>query len=165
MNEFVQKISSYHILNYLVPGVLFVVLTESFTNYSLLQGNILADVFIYYIVGLIVSRFGSLVIEPVLKHTGFLNFASREDYLAASAKDPKIDILSEANNMYRSLLATILLIVIVQTYESAGQIFPVLNDWDIRFFVLISFALLLFSYRKQVAYITSRVKYLTNSKK
>jgi hypothetical protein len=60
----------------------FVVLSEALTQYSLVQDDIVIGVFLYYFVGLVISRFGSLAIEPMLKRVSFLQFA---EYLVSAA--------------------------------------------------------------------------------
>lgn len=67
MKDLLDKISSYNLFNYLFPGILFAVISKEFTSYSLLQDNLIVGAFIYYFIGLVVSRFGSLVIEPASK--------------------------------------------------------------------------------------------------
>jgi len=52
MKEILDKISSYNFFNYLLPGILFVVITEEFTSYSFIQENLVLGVFIYYFIGL-----------------------------------------------------------------------------------------------------------------
>ena len=66
VNELVNKISSYNIFNYLLPGIVFATLADKMINYPIANHNILVAAFLYYFVGLVVSRFGSLVIEPLL---------------------------------------------------------------------------------------------------
>ncbi|MCQ9208569.1 MAG: hypothetical protein NG712_04240, partial [Omnitrophica bacterium] len=67
MKELVQKLSSYNLFNYLFPGIVFVIILKEMTSYSLLQENFITGAFVYYFIGLVVSRFGSLVVEPLLK--------------------------------------------------------------------------------------------------
>jgi hypothetical protein len=67
MKDLIEKLSSYNLFNYLFPGVIFAVISEKMTSYSFLQDDIIVGVFVYYFIGLVVSRFGSLFLEPVLK--------------------------------------------------------------------------------------------------
>ena len=71
MEDLIKKISSYNLFNYLFPGIVFVVLAKMITPYSFLHEDIILGIFIYYFVGLSISKFGSLVIEPLLKKTSF----------------------------------------------------------------------------------------------
>ena len=67
MKELLDKLSSYNIFNYLLPGILFSVLASKTTELNLIQIDIILGVFVYYFIGLIISRIGSLIIEPILK--------------------------------------------------------------------------------------------------
>ena len=84
MKDILEKISSYNLFNYLLPGVLFVVILEKFTTYSFVQENLIVGAFVYYFAGLVISRFGSLIVEPLLRKISFLKFADYEDFVSAS---------------------------------------------------------------------------------
>ena len=98
MEGLIDRISRYNILNCLLPGTLFAVAVDEITDYRLIQEDILTRIFVYYFIGLVISRIGSLIMEPVLKKIGFIQFAEYGDFLEASKEDPKIGTLSETNN-------------------------------------------------------------------
>ncbi len=158
MEKVIDKISTYNLLNYLLPGVLFVVLAKSFLFVDLTQGDIVLDVFVYYFVGLVVSRFGSLVIETLLKKVRFLKFAKHEDFVAVSKNDPKLELLSQENNVYRTFISMFVLLLLSKLYLHIRIVYPHLQNWD--FYILISPLLIMFlySYRKQTMYIFNRIK-------
>src|SRR5690349_3259436 len=114
MKELLDKISSYNVFNYLFPGILFAVILDKFTQYSLIQDDLLRGAFVYYFVGLVISRVGSLVIEPFLKKISFLKFADYGAFVQAEKTDPKIETLSEVNNMYRTLVAMLVSLVTIK---------------------------------------------------
>src|SRR3990167_4030735 len=116
MEKIIDKISTYNLFNYLLPGVLFVVLAKSFLFIDFTQGDIVLDVFIYYFVGLVISRFGSLVVETLLKAVKFLKFAKHEDFVNASKNDPKLEVLSQENNTYRTFIAMFVLLLLSKLY-------------------------------------------------
>lgn len=157
MNEIISKISSYNLFNYLLPGVLFSVLVESFTEYSLVQEDILLGAFVYYFVGLIISRIGSLAIEPLLKKVHFLKFADYKDFVSASKADEKIEIFSEQNNMYRTFVSMFVLFFILKAYESLTLTYSALKFYDEPILLFLLFCLFLASYKKQTNYIKNRV--------
>src|SRR3989344_5831440 len=117
MNELLGKITSYNLFNYLLPGVLFVVILDKFTDFSFIQENIVIGVFLYYFVGLIVSRFGSLILEPILKRVSFIRFTDHQDFISSSKQDPKIEMLLEASNMYRTFTAMFFLLLLFKFYN------------------------------------------------
>lgn len=162
MKDILDKIGAYNLFNFLLPGVLFAVVLERITPYSITQENLAIAAFVYYFVGLVISRFGSLVIEPFLKKISFLRFAPYEDFVSASKNDPKIELLSQDNNMYRGFIALLVLLILVKIYELASIKFPVLNEQVATTAVFVLLIGFLFSYRKQSAYIAKRIK--VNSK-
>jgi hypothetical protein len=158
MEKLLDKISSYNLFNYLLPGVLFVVILNKFTVYSFVLNDFIVDAFICYFIGLVISRFGSLVIEPTLKKIRFLKFAKYVDFVTASKKDPKIEILSEGNNTFRTLSAMFVLLVLLKVYEWIEFSFPALKEWNPHILIVLLLVVFLFAYRKQTQYITARIK-------
>lgn len=128
MGDLINKISSYNLFNYLFPGIVFVALSKEITAYSFVQQDILVGAFLYYFIGLVISRFGSLVVEPILKKIKFIEFADYKDFVVASQKDPQIEILSEANNTYRTLLSMFLLVFLLKLYEWVAQFWEPLQE-------------------------------------
>lgn len=158
MNELLSKISSYNVFNYLLPGIIFSVLADWTTHYSIIQRDVLTGVFLYYFIGLVVSRFGSLVIEPILKGISFIHFAEYKEFVAASKKDDQLGLLSEVNNTYRTLCAVFSLLLLVKLYAIIEGRFPGLKEWDATVLAVLMLVLFLFSYKKQTAYVTKRIK-------
>ncbi len=157
MKDFLDKIGTYNIFNYLLPGVLFAVFTSRLTGFNLVQEDILEGAFVYYFIGSVVSRIGSLIIEPMLKKIKFISFAPYNDFILASKLDPKIEILSEANNMYRTFCALILCLAVTYCCYIAEQKLPILSEVRPGAIVLGLLILYLFSYKKQTDYINKRV--------
>lgn len=157
MKELLDKLSSYNLFNYLLPGVIFAALVDRFTSFHVIQDSIAVGVFVYYFIGSVISRVGSLFIEPFLKRTKFVNFAPYPDFVAAAKEDPKIEILSEQNNMYRTICAMLLLFGGLIAFDKFGKQCAWLKEWSGPLALIALFALYLFSYRKQCNYITKRV--------
>jgi len=157
MKDLLDKLSSYNIVNYLLPGVLFAVIVSKLSIYSLVQSDIILGIFVYYFIGLVISRVGSLFLEPVLKYMSFVTFAPYADFVSASKKDPKIETLSEVNNMYRTLCSMFVLIIILLGYQSLQCRFPVLGRWNPYIIATLLIFLFLFSYRKQTEYVKKRI--------
>lgn len=158
MKDLIDKLSSYNLFNYLFPGIVFVVLANAMTRYSFIQQDIVLGVFLYYFIGLVISRFGSLAVEPLLKRISFLKFAEYKDFVAASKKDEKVELFSEINNTYRTLCACFLLLILLKIFEIVQNVFMFEKVWVAFFLVVLLLILFLLSYRKQTDYITKRVK-------
>src|SRR5713101_362377 len=108
MNELLEKLSSYNIFNYLLPGVLFVIVAKQFVGLNLAQDDLILAAFLYYFLGMTISRVGSLVVEPLLKKISFVKFSDYPQYVAAAQKDKTLEVLSESNNTYRTIVAVFL---------------------------------------------------------
>lgn len=157
MKDLLDKLSSYNIFNYLLPGVLFAAIGDRLTSYSLLQDNIIVAVFIYYFFGLVISRFGSLFLEPILKRIKIINFAQYSDFVRASKIDNKIELLSEANNMYRTLSSVFICLLLLLFFEFIENAYPTISEYLLIIAVCLLILLFVFSYRKQTRYITERI--------
>ena len=157
MSDFLGKLSTYNLFNYLFTGVLFVAMASYFTTFSFIQENLILAPFVYYFIGLVLSRIGSLIIEPILKWVKFVHFADYSHYMTASKNDPQIEILSEANNMYRTLCALFVVLIFLKIYSIAEQTYPVLHSFNIPALIAGLFLMFLFAYRKQTNYITKRI--------
>ncbi len=160
MKELIEKISSYNIFNYLFPGVVFAFLTTKLTSTKLIFDDIFVGAFAYYFIGLIISRIGSVIIEPIFKWLKIIQFADYKDFVLVSKKDEKLEILSESNNMYRTIVSLflVLLSIIVAERIFAKWVFFT-NNQDIIIIVLL-LTLFIFSYRKQTNFIVKRIKTL-----
>jgi hypothetical protein len=158
MDKIIEKISSYNIFNYLIPGILFAVAADRFLHLSFVQGDLVIGVFVYYFIGLVISRFGSLVIEPLLKKMHLIKFADYKDFVAADVPDAKIAILSEANNMYRTFCSMFSLLLLLKLVFFAESFYAPLRSWNLFIMIVLLLILFIFSYKKQTEYISKRVK-------
>jgi hypothetical protein len=158
MNELLDKISSYNVFNYMFPGVVLAVLASTIIGRPLVQHDLVTGAFLYYFLGMAVSRFGSLIIEPLLKGLGFVKFANYKDFVVVSQKDAKLEVLSEVNNTYRTLTALFSLLLLLKLYVKLEAKFPVLKAWDATILAVLLLVMFLASYRKQTSYITKRIR-------
>jgi len=158
MSEILKKISSYNIFINLFPGVIFCLIVDKYLSYPLIQQDLLVSLFLYYFVGLVISRVGSLVIEPLLKIIGVLKYSDYKDYVAASKVDSKIDVLLETNNMYRSVTSLFLCILIAIGFNLVSNKYPIISELSMSITTIFLFLLFLFSYLKQTSYICKRVE-------
>jgi succinate-acetate transporter protein len=123
-----------------------------------MQRDIIIGLFLYYFCGLVISRIGSLILEPALKKVSFVTFASYRDFVRVSTKDPTVEILSEVNNMYRTLSALFFVLLVIKPFEIVMRWFNLNADTAVYILFVILFVLFALSYRKQTKYITQRVE-------
>ena len=162
MKELLDKITSYNLFNYLLPGVIFAVLASTFTEIDLIQDDVITGAFLYYFIGIIVSRFGSLFFEPFLKWSKFVRFENYENYLLACEKDSKIESLLETSNMYRTFAALFASLLSLKAYLAVERTLPTLGEYRAWVAIIFLLGLFLFSYRKQTKHIASRIRKISN---
>lgn len=157
MSELLNKLSPYNLFNYLLPGVIFSATATQLTSYNFVHENLVIGFFIFYFIGLVISRIGSLIIEPLFKKMGFVKFADYKKYGQVVKIDPTIETLSEANNMYRTLSSTFLLLLTVRAIDNFPKCLTINQETGLLVIAVILFFLFSFSYRKQTNYITRRI--------
>lgn len=157
MDDLLAKISSYNVFTNLLPGVVFCFVATNVFGYPLMPDDVVAGVFFYYFVGMIISRVGSLVVEPLLIWMKLVEYADYKDYVAAAKVDEKIPELLETNNMYRSGVALAAALLSLAILERIKGWF----GWStstVSLFALSALALIMVaSFSKQTTYIRKRV--------
>lgn len=157
MEKLMEKLDSYSILNNLLPGAVFVYLFEYIFEVDIVRDGIVENLFIYYFIGMIVSRIGSLVVEPLCRKTKWVNYSDYSNYIRASRKDDKIDVLSEVNNSFRTILSMCLILITVKIYFLIVSWLKIPQSYN-KFIVLVVITLIFaVSYRKQTKYVVNRV--------
>ena len=156
MEKLLEKLTSYNLFNYLLPGIIFSVLLETTTNYSIIRKDIMIEAFLAYFIGLIISRVSSLIVEPCLKKIGFVRFYGYRWFVATEKDNKSLKVLSEVNNMYRVFISLFFILIIIILYENCFQ--DLLSGYINYILVVGLLILFLFSYRKQTQYITKRIK-------
>ena len=168
LKQITDKISSYNIFNNLYPGALFCYVLKFMFNTNLLLDNWFENLILFYFVGMVLSRIGSLIIEPIMKQIkikkkSILQFSSYSDYSEASKEDPVVAILSETNNTYRTLISCFICTLVVKICIVVNEALVKLKftffqdnkDWIILILLIILF---IFSYVKQTSYVCKRVE-------
>lgn len=159
MENIINKITTYNLFNNLLPGVLFVIFAKEIYQYDISQENNFLGFFLYYFIGLIISRIGSLIIEPLLQFVRLLKPEDYSKFITASQNDKKIEKLSEVNNTYRSIVSLLTISICIILFNDLKLI---INCTDTSYLIVIAiipvWILFILSYRKQTNYITNRIK-------
>lgn len=159
MEKFVDKISSFHLLTNLVPGTVFCILVSRFTSFNVPTGANVTDYIAFYFVGVVISRFGSILIEPLYKKLKIVEYAPYSRFITAEKNDKKITELSEANNLFRALLSCAVLFSVICLYEFLGIKLPCLFAIKVPVLCIALIILFTLSYRKQTSLIRKRVEH------
>lgn len=157
MTDILSKITSYNLFNNLVPGVVFSYAASSLEIAAVGTGNLATDLIIYYFIGVLISRFGSLFVEPILKFTRVAIYADYTSYLNACANDKKIELLVEDNNQYRTYISALVILILALIFNNASDQYQITQTT--RKIIVVSAILMLFilAYRKQTSYIRKRI--------
>lgn len=154
MEELLDKISSYDIVNCIVPGAVVCIAFDVFGFADVLNYNALVLLLAFYATGLIASRLGSIIVEPIAKKTGLISYAPYEDYVSAEHGDGKIRILQTISNMYRSLIGAAIIVL------SMGLASLLPAEWRPALAVIaavLCFILIVVSWRKQNSYLQKSI--------
>ena len=126
-----EKISSYNIFNNLFPGIIFCSVMTKITRFNFATDTIIEQFFMWYFIGMVISRIGSIFVEDTLKKIKikgkpYLVFADYKQYTPASEANPFIATLSETNNTYRTTISLLICIGAFYFYDSF------IYDWIIK---------------------------------
>jgi hypothetical protein len=164
MKELLDKISTYNLFNYLLPGTLFVIIAKPLANFDLNMDFTVTSIALYYFIGMIISRIGSLAVEPILK-----KFSPTDDYykyIAAAKADAKIEVLSEARNLYRTSVALVISLIVLKAYKWIfHDILEFSNETSIIASLVLLIVLFVLSHKKQTEYIRGRIDNHHNNNK
>lgn len=169
MEEFLRKLSSYNLFVNLVPGCIFMFYLHELKSIVLISNteggiSVFTLLCMWYVVGIVINRIGSLVIEPLYKKIKIIIFASYDDYVNAEKKDNKIALLSEVNNFYRSMVALFSVIILSEITLNEFDVEILKSNWFILIILLMCFVIFSLSYRSQTRYIKNRIEVSLNNR-
>lgn len=159
MGEFLARLTTYNLFNYLFPGAIFVIALRALGIPLLETGSVVYDLFVFYFAGLVVSRVGSLIIEPAFKKIKVVEYAEYADYLKAADADKKIPELLEINNVYRTLVSLFFCIGLVLVGEHLAPLIGLTEESAGIVGVVAVLILFIGAYRKQTTFIRKRVEH------
>lgn len=161
LNILVEKLSHYNFVTNIVPGTVLCIILKYLIGYDLfVTDNWYLMGIVFYFVGMICNRFGSLVIEPLLKKRAkkYFKFAPYKNYVEAEKKDHKIEILNRESNVFRSCISLCILSLVALLFQFLSCCYGWLNEWKSVIFIALVLLLFLFSYQKQITYVRRRVE-------
>lgn len=158
VSQILEKISNYQFLNNLIPGALFCVILPQLTRYDVMAESVWFNLAIVYFSGIVISRFGSIVIEELFKKWHIVTFEPYSRYIDASAKDEFIKTLSMENNMYRTFIALFVLLLLAKLSDWLASVW-VFWDKNIAWILcIIMLSIFIVAYIKQTKTIVKRIK-------
>lgn len=94
-SDLMEKISSYNLFNYLLPGALLSFFTHPLIDINFAAFHWIEVFFFIYFLGLLISRLGAILVENIFKYFKICKFCRYEDYCVAESQDSKLSILNE----------------------------------------------------------------------
>ena len=163
INSVLSKLSSYNIVNYLIPGSALCLLVTQYTYYSVFQDSLILNIVICYVAGLVNYSVGASVIEKLYKKWKIVKYEEYSNYIDASQSDERIKEMSEVNNMFRSFVAVGINVLAVMVYGKLDCWLGLsrLTPWLLATILLVIVSM---QYRKQTAYIVKRIKKVCDPK-
>ena len=154
MEKLIEKIEIYHFINYLLPGTIFVAIFNKICGNEFIDSNVVIAVIEYYFIGLILSRIGSVILQPIFKKAKLIKYADYNKYIKASEEDNKLEILQREANQYRTYIATFIILVIIQSYTCIVN-----KNFSIILILFVGLvALFTLAYKKQIKFIVDRIE-------
>ena len=159
MEAILSLLSTYELFNNIFPGIIFSYFL-GLQNYNIIPNkiDIYEKLFLYYFIGLTISRIGSLFLEPFFLKLKIVKFADYTKFLKAEEKDNKISIFLLVNNMYRSFIIVFFLNFLYLLYLILQNNFLFCTLVSKLLCILFFFFLFVYSYIKQTKYIRKRVE-------
>lgn len=152
INSLFNKLSAYQLLSLMLPGAsLLGTLKFIFAIDIKVDENIWWFLLSSYVVGIILSRIGSLLIEEVFKKMGFIKGYNVGNYIAKRKEDDMVETLLSFANLYRSFCALSILLIIVTMVKGYGFC----DYWHYFLLEVLLLLLFAFSFCKQYNYFYS----------
>lgn len=153
MDEVINKISAYDLLNALIPGGALTLSLKFFGYLDIDATNALYLLVLAYILGLVGSRVGSLVLEPIAKNQNWVK-RDYENYTKAQKDDDRLLNLTTIANMYRTLAGSIVVLAVL----ALGSLVPIdYRHWLYIGYGIACFLLFFCGWVKQERYVARRV--------
>lgn len=165
--KLIEQVSDYELLNNIVPGALYVVMTERLTSFRPTSGNVWPDIVIYYFAGMVIGRLGSLCLEPIIKRITKTTGEPHADYVMAEQYDSQVRKLSAINNMYRTYASASLCLALTVGFDQVSKLIPSIGlSSHVVAIAACILLMILFacSYKKQTELVASRVRAICTSR-
>ena len=151
--------SAYDFITNFVPGVVFAAIATLGSQFDFTNDNVFIGPSLYFFFGVVASRLGSLIVEPVLIASRFIARGDYNSFLIAEQNDKKIQPLMETCNFYRTQLTSLLCIVPLLIFFPKAN--PSFDLCALVFFVVSSALIFAFSLRKQSQFLKVRIEHFS----
>lgn len=160
----IDKLSQYNFLTNILPGTVLCVILKYLVGYDLIPDDYYQAGIVFYFVGMVNSRVGSLVIEPILKAISWVKFAPYSEFLRAEKDDAKLTMLSQENNVFRSYISVMFISILGYIYKTCSLDLRLSLNNESLVLIVVLFVLFLFAYKKQTSFVRKRVENFIKNK-
>jgi hypothetical protein len=156
MESLLSKISAYHLISYALTGL---IVTSSYIVLHGISPNFGPAVTFgaVYLIGLLISRIGSVLMEWPLKKVGFIKYAAYPEFVEAEGIDSKISGLAEQSSFYRTLCCGFGLAAAFSALDGREPEIAEIPGTAETIGLALASLLFLFAYRKQSKFVVDRV--------
>lgn len=136
----------YELVNIFIPASVFITIISNFKifNFDFFAQPLLCQITILFITGYVLSRIGSVIVQPVMELLKIINMQDYKNYLKYT--DKNIKVMQCTANEYRTYIALFGVLYVIHTNSSYIRCL-----W---LFIVILFGL---SYKKQMSFIQKRL--------
>lgn len=152
-----DKLSQYNFLTNILPGTVLCIIMKYLVGYDLIPDDYYQAGIVFYFAGMVNSRVGSLIVEPILKAISWVKFAPYPEFLQAEKEDAKLTILSQENNVFRSYISAMFISIVGYICKNCTLDLRQFSIDDTLVLIVILFVLFLFAYKKQTSFVKKRV--------
>lgn len=158
LQQIVDKVSQYNFITNILPGTILCIVLKYYIGYDLMVDDSFVNGFIFYFVGMVNNRIGSLFIEPLCRWTHIVRFSKYSYFVAAEKVDGKLSILSMENNAFRSYISLFFIAIMALIYRDYLSTCTFIYNHQDLILLCILLVIFVLSYRKRTTYIRKRVE-------
>ena len=164
LTKLIGLLENFYLATYIIAGSA-IGIGLTIIGISFFESEFWINLGLCYFAGMIASRIGSLVIEPICKKTKIIPWEPYERFLEAEKKDStkKLLSLSKVNGIYCTMSAVSLILFVVSIVQKINEdaVWTQYLDFPLIYFLI--FILFILSYRKQVGYTVERIRFLLDN--
>lgn len=158
MNEFLkmlaEKLSTYRFFNFIIPGAVFLGFLKFHEVVIIFDENIWWFLLASYFSGIVISRFGSVVVEGLMKKLKVLKDYDVKKYITKQRDSMLVGTMLELANTYRTFCALGVIIFVFTVIT-----FPCERRTAYYVVIELGFVILfLYSFHKQYKYFEDSMK-------
>lgn len=98
-----------------------------------------------------------MILDPLLKRIASIQPAPYDEFVEFSKHDSKIELLSEINNMYRTIFSMLISIFLTYIFSFLVEEYLFFQLYGVQIILLMLAILFAISYKKQTRFIVKRI--------